>query len=284
MSSHFCLSCYFPVYPVNSNRGREVYVCLTEDCRNFKVSVPKFETVVELRQEMIYEPNYAAEPPDYPAGPLEDESPVVAESQLGVARPHTEQPTHGDSDYPDYLPEAESLFSPGENQAFVAQRCLQQSGREEPVVVPQSSATSGAKDARSRKTRRQKNAPVEERNQNLEKPWSELPIEDGSDPMAEITRYVYRPLKRRRLESVVNGKARRELNPFILYRKAYKDVVKMAGMEAFGTMAAKSWARESASVRAQFSALANTEKRLHKEAFPDYKYVPKRISKKKGKK
>lgn len=284
MSSHFCLSCFFPVYPVNSNRGREVYVCLTEDCRNFKVSVPHFETFVDFRQEMIHEPNYAAEPSDYPVEPLENERPATTDGQLDVARPHTEQPTHGRSDYPDCLPEAESLFSPGEIQAFVTQTCPRQSGREEPVAVPQSSATPGAKDAGSRKTRRKKNAPAEQRNRNLGKPWSELPIEDGSDPMAEITRYVYRPLKRRRLEAAVNGKAKRELNPFILYRKAYKDVLKMAGMEAFGTMAAKSWARESASVRAQFSALANTEKRLHKEAFPDYKYVPKRISKKKGKK
>lgn len=282
MSSHFCLSCFFPVYPVNSTRGREVYVCLTEDCRNFKVSVPEFETFVDFWQGMIYEPNYAAEPSDYPVEPLEDELPVTTEGQLDVAHPHTEQPTDAESDYPDYLLEAESLFSPGENHAFEAQPCPEQSGREESTAVPQSPATSGAQN--SRKTRGKNNARAEQSKSVLEKPWSELPTVQGLDPMAEITKYIYRPLKRRRLESVIHGKAKRTLNPFILYRKAYKDVVKMAGMEAFGTMAAESWARESASVRAQFTALANTEKRLHKEAFPDYKYVPKRICKKKGKK
>lgn len=277
MSSHFCLSCCFPVYRVNSNRGREVYVCLTEDCRNFKVSVPESETFVDFWHEMTRQP-------DYPVEPLEDERPAVTESQLGVARPNTEQPTHGKSDYPDYLPDGESPFSLAENQASASQPCPQQSRQEEPEAVPQSTATSVAKDADSRKTRRKKNVPAQRKDSILEKPWSELPTEEGSDPIAEITKYVNRSVERRRFEAEFNGKARRAVNQFILYRKAYSDIAKVVGMQSFPAKAAESWARESACVHDQFSALANTEKRLHKEAFPNYKYKPRLMNKKKEKK
>lgn len=268
MSSHFCLSCFFPVYRVNSNRIHEVYVCLTEACGKFKVSVPESETAVDCWHHMIGESNYPAQPLEY-------------ESQPGVAWRLTEQPTHGESDYPDYLPEPEYLFLPPENQAFVAQPCPQQSTQQEPVAVPQFATPSRAKEPTSSKARRKKNASAEKRKLILEKPWSELPIEEGSDPMAEIAKYVNRSLERRQLEAEKDGKVKRSLNAFILYRKAYGGVAKVAGMQSFPAMAAESWAMESASVRDQFYALANTEKHFHKQAFPDYKYVFRGMNKKK---
>lgn len=271
MSSHFCLSCCFPVYRVNSNRGREVYACLTEDCRNFKVSVPKFETFVDCRHQMLGESNYSAQP-------LEDES------QLGVAWPHTEQHTHGEYGYPAYLPEAGFLFPPPENQLLVAQPCPPQSTQQEPVAVPQLGTTSLSEDPTSSKTRCKKNASAEKKNLILEKPWSELPIAEGSDPRAEIEKYVNRSLERRHLEAESDGKVKRCLNAFVLYRKAYSGVAKAAGLQSFPAKAAEIWASESASVRDQFYALANTERLLHKQAFPDYKYVFRGMNKKKGKK
>jgi hypothetical protein len=108
----------------------------------------------------------------------------------------------------------------------------------------------------------------------LKKPFSEWPIE-GPDPIADITIWATRSAERRRAEVPVLGKAKRPANAYILYRKAYSATARMllgSDLSEIGPAFGQSWSMESKVVQAKFFSLADMNKFLHNQAFPDYIY------------
>lgn len=247
MSSHSCLLCFCPAYPVISDRGIDEYVCLTELCDNFKISVHESDTMINSWPQ-------ASGESDYPVWPLLDEQPSSAADQPYVAQPWHQESTQ---------------------QVPVVQSA---------VAVPQSAPSPGATRAESRKARHRgrKTVPKMEDFPGLEKPFSEMPHKDGLDPMAEITTHVYRSIKERQREAEIAGKVKRPANAFILYRTAYGDAFKHAGVKTVSHMAGKSWGMESSRVRDEFIALAKDDKMLHEIAFPNYRFAPRAPQAKRG--
>lgn len=92
---------------------------------------------------------------------------------------------------------------------------------------------------------------------------SELKNTEGSDPIAEVTKFANRSVDRRRLEARVAGKVKRPTNPFIFYR--------MASRGAMPDAVGKSWAMESDQIKQCFFALAKIDRSLHEQAFPGHK-------------
>lgn len=114
----------------------------------------------------------------------------------------------------------------------------------------------------------------------LETPLSEQPNKSHVDPMTVIAKHANRSVEERRRETGADGKVRKPLNPWILYRKAYSAVkvkVKVKGIEKYAlpntSLLAQSWSMESNSVTKYFSDLAGIDRSLHMQAFPDYKVV-----------
>lgn len=175
---------------------------------------------------------------DYPIGPLENGTPSSTANLVCVAQPFPQQATPQE---PIALPQAAP--APGANRA-------------QPLEAP------------PKRVSAKKRVPV------LEKPMSELARGEGPDPLEEITEYAHRPVQRRLKEAEVAGRVKRPLNKFLLYRKAYNGTVKTTDMQLASLIIAESWAMEGAELRDYFTELAGTDTRLHKLAFPDYKYAP----------
>lgn len=234
--------CFFPVYLVISDRLCDEFVCLTEACDNFKLSVPESETFINELPQVSGEPYSSV----YPLEGLE--------------------------------PSASTA-----DQNWVAQPCPEQSTQEESSAVPQSASASalGANSAEPPKASRpRKRAPAVKKEDLpiLEKPLSELPTSEGSDPLTEATNYANRSVEQRRLENTTDGKVKRPLNAFFLYRKAFRSTVKDPRSNAISCIVAQSWSMEGERVRDQFAELASTDRMLHAQAFPDYKYEPRRAN------
>lgn len=113
-----------------------------------------------------------------------------------------------------------------------------------------------------------------------EKPMSEQVSEDGPDPVEKAITFVRRSLTQRREEARAAGKIKRPLNGFMLYRMAYvtpvKELHKLDNPGEASVYLGQSWAIESRSVRDRFAKLAAEEVELHRLAFPDYKFMPRR--------
>lgn len=240
MSSHYCIICMSPIYRVISDYVHE-YVCLNMTCINFKSSVPECNTMRNASlqlQESVQS--------DYPIHPLIDECPT-----------------------------------PTTNQFYAVQTFPKQATQQEFSAVPQSAPASEANRAEPPKASRpRKRAPAVKKEDlpTLEKPLSELPYNEGSDPLTEVTYFANRSVEERRLEAEFDGKVKRPLNPFFLYRKAYKGAAKEPKSNATSCIIAQSWAMERERVREQFADLASTERILHAQAFPDYVYEPRRAT------
>lgn len=238
MSCHCCLMCFFQAHLVISERMYKEFVCLTEACENFKISVPESETFIDVCPPVSAETNY-------PLYPIQvEEPPAPTADQTWVAQPSPRQSTQPDSS-----------------------------------AIPQSSPTLGVDRAEPPQASRPRRRGVKKEDlPTLEKPLSELPNSEGSDPLVEATNYANRSVEDRRLEAEFDGKIKRPLNPFFLYRKAYRGVVKDPRSNAISCIVAQSWSMESKRVRDQFAELASTERMLHEQAFPLYTYEPRRAT------
>ncbi|KAI7773952.1 hypothetical protein LA080_009618 [Diaporthe eres] len=212
------------------------FVCLTEACENFKISVPESETFLNVWPPVSDDPSSL-----YPLQGLE----------------------------------------PLADQTWIAQPSPQQWTQQESSAVPQSTPASGttrAEPPKARRPRKRTPAVSKEDFPALEKPLSELPNNEGSDRLAEITNFANRSVEERRLEAEFDGKVKRPLNPYFLYRKAFKGAAKEPNSSAISCITAQSWAIESEGVRELFAGLGSTERLLHAQAFPDYVYEPRRAT------
>jgi hypothetical protein len=119
----------------------------------------------------------------------------------------------------------------------------------------------------------------------LEQPLSEWVLQLPEVSVENIEEYVNRSLEERQQEAVGAGKIKRELNPFLLYRKAHKNVAEALIRTSsddtsyinprISKLCGVSWkTMESSSVRAQYEMWSQIEKDRLKEAFPDYRYQP----------
>lgn len=256
MYFHYCPLCFFQAYPVISDCvPTDEYVCLTKNCGNFKISVSEYETFIDSWPEMCGEP-------EYPVWPLLDNGePSPAVNQLYSAQP-----------WPHEFTQQDPIPAPHMQYAIAAPQSA--------AAIPSSAPTPGATCAEPPKARgpstgdrrRYKMSDIP----RLEKPFSEMPIKEGSDPMIQITNHVNRSVEQRRRQAETDGMVKRPLNAFILYRKAYSDTAKQDNMMAISCLAAKSWAMESHSVRDEFKELAKIDRGFHEQAFPSYKFNPRR--------
>lgn len=106
----------------------------------------------------------------------------------------------------------------------------------------------------------------------------------------DVGTYAHRPVSVRQQEAVEQGKVKRPLNDFVLYRKAYIDVVKARFMPGEKTInqqrvsriCGDSWKMEVPEIKSKFKELSNMERDKHGQAFPKYKYAPKQGKKPKG--
>jgi HMG (high mobility group) box len=120
----------------------------------------------------------------------------------------------------------------------------------------------------------------------LDRPLSEFALCGGeSNSVEDIEAFVNRSLEERRREAAKAGKIKRELNPFLLYRKAYKTVAENLIKDEcqdishinprISKLCGHSWKTlEPASIRAQYETWSKVEKDRLKEAFPNYRYQP----------
>lgn len=103
--------------------------------------------------------------------------------------------------------------------------------------------------------------------------------------MEDIEAYVNRSLDERKREAGAAGKIKRELNPFLLYRKAHKSVaeelIRTSSNDTshinprISKLCGISWKHlESREVKRQYEVWSKIEKDRLKEAFPDYRYQP----------
>ena len=99
----------------------------------------------------------------------------------------------------------------------------------------------------------------------------------------DIEKFATRSTAERKGCANVDGRVKRPLNAFMLYRKAYKHVA-MAQLkkenqdnQAVSRICGYSWSSlEAEDVRKRFKNLAATETKKHKEAHPEYKYIPRK--------
>ncbi|PHH77472.1 hypothetical protein CDD82_3494 [Ophiocordyceps australis] len=125
----------------------------------------------------------------------------------------------------------------------------------------------------------------------LDKPLSELAKEDAATSIIDIVAFVHRSTSVRQREqpqTSSEGKIKRPLNAFLLYRKAFGPFAKQQlqkilnlkeepkDQQLVSRLCGQSWLMETASIKSKFKGfLAETEKSKHIQAFPGYKYTPK---------
>ncbi|ODA77209.1 hypothetical protein RJ55_06836 [Drechmeria coniospora] len=132
--------------------------------------------------------------------------------------------------------------------------------------------------------KKRKQAKAGKKQYSLLRPLSELAAASMSGEMIKaVEAFVNRDESARLIERTRNGKVKRPLNDFVLYRKAYSSVAKEEvipaknknNQQVVSQVCGESWGMEKPAVKAMFKGLANTERKKHLAAFPDYKYAPK---------
>ena len=106
----------------------------------------------------------------------------------------------------------------------------------------------------------------------------------------DVGTYAQRPVSVRQQEAAEQSKVKRPLNDFVLYRKAYIDVVKARFMlgektinqQRVSRICGDSWKMEVPEIKSKFKELSNMERDRHGQAFPEYKYAPKQGKKPKS--
>ncbi|KAK3933959.1 high mobility group box domain-containing protein, partial [Diplogelasinospora grovesii] len=97
----------------------------------------------------------------------------------------------------------------------------------------------------------------------------------------DIEAWIHRPIEVRRAEigtEKQQGKIKRPLNGFMLYRKAYQNRVKALwkhpSQPIISQVCGKSWNLEPELIRGRFNAWAKIERDNHEKAHPGYKFTP----------
>jgi hypothetical protein len=116
----------------------------------------------------------------------------------------------------------------------------------------------------------------------LTAPLSVLTEDFAGLPVRDMETWVNRSIDVRRNESAhQKGYVSRPLNAFMLYRMAYSRRTMKWHTEnrqqALSKLLGRSWAMETTEIRALYENLAAVDKRNHMEAFPSYKFLPRRI-------
>lgn len=145
------------------------------------------------------------------------------------------------------------------NQTLITQPCPEQSTQQGSVAVPADQGPTPQADHPE-----SSNDPT-----LLEQPLSELINAEGSEQMAEAIKFADRSVDQRRLEAEAAGKVKRHANSYILYRIAFQ------GVGCSPKIVGRSWAMESHQVKQAFAKLADRDRLLHEQAFPEYKFHPK---------
>ena len=103
----------------------------------------------------------------------------------------------------------------------------------------------------------------------------------------DMERWVHRPRDQRHEEAQRDGRIRRPMNPFMLYRCAFYGLIgKLLSEKGFTTIkpqdisrvAGSSWQIESPHVKEKYRRLAARERKNFVDAFPGYKFEPKKGS------
>lgn len=119
------------------------------------------------------------------------------------------------------------------------------------------------------------------------------PVPDISDPLSELTKHminvpirdmeaeIHRPIMQRRAEVAQrNGRVKRPMNSFMIYRSAYaprtKEFLHLRNHQEVSRLLGKSWGMETPDIRTKYEELANIEKDNHALAHPDYKFAPRK--------
>ncbi|KAI0146566.1 high mobility group box domain-containing protein, partial [Pestalotiopsis sp. NC0098] len=76
------------------------------------------------------------------------------------------------------------------------------------------------------------------------------------------------------------NKIKRPMNAFMLYRKGWQNRIKEMqsneNHQGVSKVAGDGWALEPDEVRNQFNTWSEIERDMHAQAFPDYKFQPKK--------
>ena len=108
----------------------------------------------------------------------------------------------------------------------------------------------------------------------------------SSIPLKDIRAQILRPAERRRKEAEFGRNSKKQaiprpMNSFMLYRAAYTERIQELGRDngtrsnqVVSSVAGESWRMETEEVKREFAELAELYKKMHKEAFPEYKYQP----------
>ncbi|KAI1640759.1 hypothetical protein F4809DRAFT_661726 [Biscogniauxia mediterranea] len=206
------------------------------------------EPLLPVGTDFSFQPSYIGYPSTYPP-PSPPLQPANAGAKLTARR--SEKSSQQDTDY----------FSPAATPKMPPRRAPQLRRK-------------------SKYQRRKMNAAAQEP-VKLEGPLSTL-VPDSSAIDAEVEAYVSRSAEVRLQEvsGYKDGRIRRPLNAFMLYRKSYQGPAKLWSDESNHQNISKtcgaSWRMETPQVRDRFAAFAAMELDNHRLAFPDYKYTPRK--------
>lgn len=222
---------------------------------------------------------YLPYPPleDYPLTPLLGESSTQVMDQSWVAQPEPQSQLRvhplqwGNSSlpvaqlWPLHVAELNPLFPAHQ---ILTDPCPQQLEEHSPVDYSASSQVASIVEPYNG-PRPELPAEVNDGLPVFTKPFSEL-LE--GDAIAEATKFGNRSIEQRRWEAQIAGRVKRPCNSFILYRNSYLPALHGHDNSKASRLLAKSWAMERDSVRQSFKEIADTDKSLHAQAFPDYKF------------
>lgn len=143
--------------------------------------------------------------------------------------------------------------------------------------TPLHSKSRAARERRAEK--RGKNAKRRDVSISIGKPLSQIAIEVPQIAVADAGVFATRSIETRREEAARAGKIKRPLNAFMLYRRSYQNVAKTRctrnNHQQVSTVCGDSWSSwEAPHILDEFNRLAGIEKKMHEQAFPDYKYDP----------
>ncbi|KJZ71203.1 hypothetical protein HIM_09409 [Hirsutella minnesotensis 3608] len=210
---------------------------------------------------------------------------------------HCQSVGHSKADAP-----IDGLYSIGEEQAcrlsYVNAPFTPEMSPQVLATAPPSSGPGMSKRLRSTDSRREKRGAVEKRRKlmrsattatslkkpvALTNPLSEIIKAAGGSEVFDVYTHVHRSGDCRKEEALKEGKVKRPLNAFLLYRKHVILFVKNQmlseenknNQQLVSRICGDSWKLETEEVKSKFKKLAHVEKTRHSQAFPMYKYTPK---------
>ncbi|KAI0023398.1 hypothetical protein F4780DRAFT_78997 [Xylariomycetidae sp. FL0641] len=151
-------------------------------------------------------------------------------------------------------------------------------GTSGPGSTPRPPRADKGKTRQPREKHRPRGKPVRSTpNPVLPAPLSLLAAQHPHAPVHDTAAYVNRSAAARQREAYAKGQVVTPPNSFVLYRCAYKDVMRAVfgsrPRPALMALFAQSWRMEPAEVRDRFTSWAARGWALHREAFPAFKRV-----------